>query len=206
MTESAPSTVAPDRQMNGSGFLLPKPRKKPFRMNRERRARIEAAVDGLLHLLDELDGDPDLERGDNEDACTVEDYRPWPGQLDPDSGDGEPWLGWTATVDQTLKSWRGDPHDYDRAWSQGRMYTTDGEESYDGREPSLGAIETVDQSRWGESSTSDREPDGDEGDYSPGDHFPYLRCLRVRTIKRALVYVGEVLSGGRVRVLEGRRA
>ena len=36
-------------------------RKKPLRITRERRDRIEAAVDALIRVLDELEGDPDLE-------------------------------------------------------------------------------------------------------------------------------------------------
>jgi hypothetical protein len=204
MPETANSTHAPTIQELNGALLIPKPRKKPFRMSRERRVRIEAAVDGLLHLLDELDGDPDREPGDNEDACRFEDYEPSPEERDADCSDGEPWLGWTATPNQTSRSWKGEPHASSSLWARGMIYVQDGEEEPDRNEPSLGSLDAVDQSRWAESSTNDREPDGDEGDYSQGDHFPYLSCLRVRTFKRALVYVGEVLSGGGVRVF-GRR-
>ena len=61
MTDSAHSTCAPTIQELNGALLIPKPRKKPFRVSRERRERIEAAVDGLLQLLDAIDGDPDLE-------------------------------------------------------------------------------------------------------------------------------------------------
>jgi hypothetical protein len=77
-------------------------------MNRERRKRIEACVDGLLLLLDLVDGDEDLEdNGDAEpddsgygdgdgDGLSVEEH-------------GEVSLGWTQGFNQAGRNWRGDP-------------------------------------------------------------------------------------------------
>jgi len=77
-------------------------RRKPLRMTRERRDRIEAAVDALIRILDELEGDPDLEPsisldlrngvvdGEEGDDNGIGDQSGADEQLD-----GEPSLGWT---------------------------------------------------------------------------------------------------------------
>ncbi|UDL87026.1 hypothetical protein LGH82_17560 [Mesorhizobium sp. PAMC28654] len=52
-----------------------------------RRRRIERAVEVLLAILDEADGDPDLEPGADREGDLSED---------------EPSLGWTLATNQTL--------------------------------------------------------------------------------------------------------
>jgi hypothetical protein len=163
MTNRAHSTHTPDRQ-NGSGFLLPKPRRKPFRMSRERRQRIEDAVEGLLHFLDVIDGDPDEEdNGDREPSTSALTSGAHPllvasGDLDecePPEHD-EFSLGWTLGINQAAQNWTGEPR-----WGGGGW---DREAEHDGREPSLGSLDNISQERWGSSDTRDLEPNGDEED------------------------------------------
>jgi hypothetical protein len=169
MTNSATSTNPP-AGLNGSAYLLPKPRRKPVRINRERRARIEAAVEGLLHLLDVIDGDADEENDDDE---REPNFGPPGGEeCEPDE-EGEPSLGWTTHVKQDGSKWRGEP----AAWSAHASFVTDGEKDDSDSEPSLGSLEChpgdyydegdlCSQELWGSSDTRDLEPNGDEGDYS----------------------------------------
>jgi hypothetical protein len=130
MTESAISTPTPARQLNGA--RPPKSRRKPLRINRQRIARMEAIVEGLLRLLDEVDGDPDEEPeesgyGDLAGMIVEEVGEPSLGwTLDGDISHGsfdeeEPSLGWTLGIKQEGPSWRGD--------------TDDREDEHDGREP-----------------------------------------------------------------------
>lgn len=70
-----------------------------------RRAEIEARIEQLIELLDLLDGDSDLEDGGDDE--------PWLGgaarrcgreitdDLEMDTADFEPWLGWTVGIDQS---------------------------------------------------------------------------------------------------------
>ena len=103
MTERATSTNPP-AHMNGSAVLLPKPRRKPIRIDRGRRARIEAAVDGLLALLDAVDGDADAE---GDDADREPNFGPSNGEeCEPDT-EGELSLGWTVAINQEGRKWRG---------------------------------------------------------------------------------------------------
>ena len=167
--ESEDITRAPG--LNGATYpALPKPRRKPIRIGRQRRERIEAAVDGLLRLLDELDGNPDEEDGGDLEPTTGPSYADECEIEDP-----EPSLGWTATIRQEGPNYHG-------PISLGWHYLPiDAEEEHDGREdderePSLGSLENhpdvygenCSQERWGSSATNDREPDGDELDYSEG--------------------------------------
>lgn len=171
MPNIANSTRAPDRQMNGSGFLLPKPRRKPFRMSRERRARLEAAVDGLLHLLDVLDGDSDdEENGDLEqntgpssaDEC----------ELDP----AEPWLGWTNGINQASRGWHGEP-----PMSGELAYAVeDGEQEHDGREPD-----------------ADNEPDYEDADSAPDNNEPAAGLQIVGGLTKAGEMLGYILPADR---------
>src|SRR4051812_22701012 len=91
-------------------------RVRPLRFDRARRQKLEALVDNVLQLLDELDGDTDLEAV-NEDGGNVED------EPHDENTDDEPSLGWTATVDQTSPAWLHQP---DAAWTQGVYPVLDG--------------------------------------------------------------------------------
>ena len=155
MTDSATSTIAPTIQELNGALLIPKPRKKPFRVSRERRERIEAAVDGLLQLLDAIDADPDLEPSMSALTELGVPSGAWDeceDNHDAEHEDGEPSLGWTATNKQLGWPWYGD--------------TDEREDEHDGCEPDV-----------------DNEPNGDEGDFSVGipAEEPYFPALRVRT-------------------------
>ena len=215
MTDSANSTYAPSRQKLNGAAPPPRPRRKPLRINRQRRERMEEIVDGLLRLLDEVDGDSDEEPSTTADA--------WPGipsgaldecednhDAEPDE-DGEPCLGWTATTNQTSFGWRGEPHA--NLWAWGIMPVADGEEEHDGREPdedrepSLGSLENHastagffmgrdgrgSQVHWADGRSDDREDDGDEGDYSgyAGErvHQPALRVRTFGVVENGVVTV-----------------
>ena len=65
------------------------------------------AIEGLMMLLDEIDGDADLEEDD-------------PAE---DNGDAEPSLGATNSLNQTI------------AWQAAQSEVLDGEQEHDGREP-----------------------------------------------------------------------
>jgi hypothetical protein len=69
------------------------------------RRRLEAALENLVALLDELDGDPDFEeqhdREDDEaERSGIADRDGFVEQLE-----GEPWLGATLALDQRV-AWR----------------------------------------------------------------------------------------------------
>ena len=120
MTERADSTHAPAIHLNGATYpALPKPRRKPIRIGRQRRDRIEAAVDGLLRLLDEVDGDPDDEDGGDFEPTTGPSYADECEMEDP-----EPSLGWTHGVDQSHPRWhRQPPNTGQDAWAVPRRRT-----------------------------------------------------------------------------------
>ncbi|MFO1126393.1 MAG: hypothetical protein U1E25_14690 [Methylocystis sp.] len=107
------------------------------------RRRIAAAVDALVALLDEIDGDPDLEEDD-----PLEDVEPLE-----DGGDDEPSLGAPGAAFLPSQS----------HWSQGAG--DDLEDEHDGREPgdddepSLGSLNSVDQTLWARSDDSELEYD-----------------------------------------------
>jgi len=68
------------------------------------RQRIEAAIERLIAMLDEFDGDPELEdNGDLEPSFGGSYY--YSGglqiELEGDSADSEPWLGWTEAQSRT---------------------------------------------------------------------------------------------------------
>ena len=137
MTDIAVSTPAPTIQELNGALLIPKPRKKPFRVSRERRERIEAAVDGLLQLLDAIDADPDLESSTSALTELGVPSGAWDeceDNHDAEHEDGEPSLGWTATNKQLGWPWYGD--------------TDEREDEHDGGEP------------------EPLEANGDEGDHS----------------------------------------
>jgi hypothetical protein len=130
----------------------------------------EEAAERLIALLDELDPDPDLEP-----SLGVDPTNPSVAAVDceADPSDEEPSLGWTSSINQLAKHRSGKPAGL---WG---VPVEDGEQEHDGREPqgdeepSLGSIEQhfgmwedrSSQLTWGCSSTTDREPDGDEGDH-----------------------------------------
>lgn len=75
------------------------------------RRQIEAAIEQLVALLDQADGDADLEAdSDDEDGADTE-----PGE------DGEPWLGWVESAGRGAAHFDlGDDRELDRAddeWS-----------------------------------------------------------------------------------------
>src|SRR4051812_3496719 len=77
------------------------------------RCRLEVALENLIALLDEFDGDPDFEeQHDSEDdeaeRSGIADRDGFVEQLE-----GEPWLGATLTLDQRV------------AWHPGRGFLTD---------------------------------------------------------------------------------
>lgn len=132
------------------------------------RRALAIRIEELIALLDDLDGDPDLE-----DGCDAE----------PDQ-DGEPTLGWPESIMRK-------PH---LLTADGRYAEMLGGESEDNgdSEPSLGSLERhpspyrsagehlTHQLAWGFSSNSDREFDGDdlepeqedgEGEFSGGTHL-----------------------------------
>src|SRR5688572_23764036 len=88
MTDSANTTATPGRQLNGAP---PKARRKPLRVTRERRARMEAIVESLLALLDEEEGDPDGEADNDRE----------------DGGDAEYELGWPEVSSVINVDWHG---------------------------------------------------------------------------------------------------
>ena len=161
MTNIAVSTHAPTIQELNGALLIPKPRKKPFRVSRERRERIEAAVDGLLLLLDAIDADPDLEPSTSALTELGVPSGAWDeceNNHDAEHEDGEPSLGWTASNKQLGWPWYGD--------------TDEREYEHDGGESSLGAINdsfnawcgllNPDQTRWRSTNMDEREDDGDD--------------------------------------------
>jgi hypothetical protein len=135
-----------------NGARPPKSRRKPLRINRQRIQRMEAIVEGLLRLLDEVEGDVDTE--DNGDAEPEES-----GYGDEDGmsveQDGEPSLGWT---DYEARYGR-----YADQWG----YATDGEEEHDGREPDC--------------DDEEDDPGEDNGDAEPeaSDYEPSLCAVTV---------------------------
>ena len=104
-------------------------------------------MDGLLRLLDELDGDPDEEPSTSSQNGWVDGYEHpiESGDLDycepSDTGiagaggfqeqiTGEPSLGWTHGLDQSHRRWPGRlPDTGQYAWA-----VEDGEQEHDGRE------------------------------------------------------------------------
>lgn len=84
---------------------------------RRLRMRAEAAIESLLAILDEIDGDPDLENHDPE--------------LDDDGDCHEPELGWTGVG----TGWRGDDLDGDCSRIP---LNHDFEDEHDGHEPDEG--------------------------------------------------------------------
>ena len=111
-----------------------------------RRKRMEAAVELLIAALDALD-------------VTIEDMEDDdPGE---EPGDEEPSLGWTDA-----EARKGVPY-------QGPVDHTDLEDEHDGREPSLGALESHcngygwernrsgDQTHWGQGDRDEREDEHD---------------------------------------------
>ena len=92
-------------------------------------------MDGLLRLLDELDGDPDDEDGGDFEPTTGPSYADECEMEDP-----EPSLGWTHGVDQSHPRWHRQPPNT----GQFASAVLDGEQEHDGRED------------------DEREPDGDD--------------------------------------------
>ncbi len=82
-----------------------------------RRSALEAWIDRAIALLDEMDGDPDLEdNGDDEPSIGSLGLVGANGQeydLELDSSDDEPSLGWT------LDGFMGSTFDPDREWDDG---------------------------------------------------------------------------------------
>ena len=60
-------------------------------VSRWTRQDIEQAVEGLISLLDALDGDPDFEDTDEDNGCEDEGID---ADTEADSADTEPSLGW----------------------------------------------------------------------------------------------------------------
>lgn len=110
MTDSANTTPAPAPHLNGRST-----RKKPLRVTRVRRERMEAIVESLVRLLDELDGDADeepslgyvLPRYGLAGVDLEDDQDSGYGDLDGmNEGEvGEPSLGWTFNKRQEGRSW-----------------------------------------------------------------------------------------------------
>jgi hypothetical protein len=107
------------------------------------RSLIEDAVESLLLLLDEIDGDADIEMDDP------------PEEDDPaeDGGDGgEPSLGWTGNG-------RGHPEIAMRGYDDDREDEHDGREPDVDDEPSLGSGSVHIQTCWAVGGDDDREHD-----------------------------------------------
>lgn len=131
-------TIARDRGARATLFVECKP---------GMRRRIAAAVDALIAMLDEIDGDADLEE---DDPLEEDDF----GE---DDGNGEPALGATTAVNQQ------------HSWAGPRGWPDDGE-----LEPSLGwtnghghpeiALRGYDDDR--EETTGTRDAEGDEAEMS----------------------------------------
>jgi hypothetical protein len=126
---------------------------------------VEAEIELLIGLLDTLDPDPDLE--DNAD-------------LENDTADEEPLHG---APEQQAGSWKGidalagcgEGEELELGWTElearfGR-YRAAGDNVY---EPSLGSNGGINQLKWSEGSTDDREDEHDgrepDHDYEPQDH------------------------------------
>jgi hypothetical protein len=150
------------------------------------RRKAERAIERLLWVLDEIEGDPDLE--DNGDP---EPPLGWTGS-EAASGryggvaeeEDEPSLGWTSTLNQASRQRLGE--------------VTDLEQDDADREPSLGARENHpgqygcggNQTLWGYSGTSDREDDTYDNELEPDDEaeedagFPLSEEYRERLRER----------------------
>jgi len=204
MTDSATSTIAPTIQELNGAFLIPKPRKTPFRMSRARREHIEACVDGLLQLLDALDGDPDLETSTAAGTELGVPSGAWDDCEDNDDAEreeGEPSLGWTASNKQLGWPWYGDTDDREQE-HDGREPDVDNEPDADHEadnddEPSLASEHCADQTWWSRGNDDDREEEHDGAE--PEDFYGG------RQSGRGHVYVAEVLVCGNVAVFDRGR-
>jgi hypothetical protein len=118
------------------------------------REKIESTVESLIAILDEEDGDCDLEPSlaDNGGYGI-----PTGHDLEHDPADDEPELGWTADGNQERAL---------RGMLQAQEFNHR-ESEHDGREPSLGSVEGwsgVDQTHWASGDRTDREMEcEDEG-------------------------------------------
>ena len=166
-------------QANNNSIIMPLPRALPRSARQKVEAAVEAhlaAVSALTAFLDEAEVDTDLEpslagtRGDDREYDPADppahegiDENELDGSGSP-SGDDceEAELGWPAMTnqDRALKSCK--TYVTDRGNLHGYGYVCDGE-------PSLGSVETVDQTGWARGNSLDyeaehdgREPQGDE--------------------------------------------
>lgn len=155
--EISDTTAAPAPHLNGATYHPNRQlrRKKPLRMSRQRYERMEAIVDTLIRLLDEVDGEPDEEPslGGSIPGYAVdgEPYFADCGTLYDeceDNHDEEPSLGWGSRTMQGGPHWLGNGEDLEDEFD-GREEDDAGEENGD-LEPSLGA-ENPGYVRWGES-------------------------------------------------------
>jgi hypothetical protein len=116
------------------------------------------ATEGLIAVVDTLDGDTDLEPSLGHSQL---DLGRAGVDLEDDRADAEPSLGWTSSIKQEGRNW----------WGYAGCSGLDGDPEQDDsdREPSLGAInpqpginpDGIDQTWWGASGSSDGE-DGDD--------------------------------------------
>jgi hypothetical protein len=151
------------------------------------RQHLELAAENLIELLDEIDGDPDFENHPDHGEHTG---------IEPDA-DEEGSLGWTATLRQEGRHWRG-ALDWCPWHVDVEADDSDHEDEHDGcepdvdDEPSLGACEIGtmsgrdfygrwffkdtgwDQTQWSSGGCSDREEEhdgrepGEDAEYSLG--------------------------------------
>ncbi|MGQ3674019.1 hypothetical protein ACT6QH_00725 [Xanthobacter sp. TB0139] len=113
------------------------------------RRRMEAAIEAMLVMLDELDGDPDLEPEEDE---------PWLGWPDdPES----PFIGGGPTIEGEGSAW---PEDFDQSHhgkSSGRGWPFFCD-THD-LEPNLGSTQGTSQVHWAEGAFDDAEGDEHDG-------------------------------------------
>jgi hypothetical protein len=144
------------------------------------RRQIEAALETLIEVLDQLDGDPDVEGGSSE-------YEPATGltnttdpDLELDAADHEPTMGWgnsgsqlrLSSADQDGEREVDDPPESSLGWanvgSQAHLHAQ--LSGLDDAEPSLGSLggtamgcTAMGQTAWAGGSADDREQENEHG-------------------------------------------
>lgn len=121
------------------------------------RDKVERAVERLVAILDDLDGDPDVEDEQGDDEPEEDDRN----------------LGWTSSMRQEGRHWLGS-RDTGYRWASDDVERDDAD-----HEPTLGAPErqSGSQVHWAAGGKDDREDDGDDleangDDEEPGDVRP----------------------------------
>ena len=164
-------------------------------LNAARRKQLEDALHQIVELLDALDGDPDFEPYMAGTPANEDEREP--------SSDFEPSLGATQDANQ-LRAWRGRPlgvrfmsavedgEEGDDTGIGDAMGLNSDDEPDTDKEPSLG---WTDDGFCGDDK--DREPNGDEGDYSDCVDEPWFPYKAVRDRPAALDTLRQLQRLGR---------